>query len=1082
MDDKQNEPTVEELLREPWAQPLLAQWGEHALRWLLSRRLDEPEEKLFAVAGERLHRPGAALSDQEAQLGARHMMGGAVADDLSDFIEEEIVLTSVSDSSGIYGGRGGDGGAGRPEAPRQEFIAVRHARGADRRADSAALAHLAGADVLHLGPPPALPSTIQRDEADLSAAVEASGAPASAQSAAAAVEQDVKAVPPAEKPVPPAGQETEVDAATAFAAEPSTPTRSPEFATAPPSAAAEPETAPQPELQPELEHEPERELEPHLERESEPELEPEPEHEPAAAPEPAPVPEPIDPASAELSWCVPRDITFNFSTRGGSELFPDFLDAFLEEAGTELEKLEDGLGAWEREPAAAEAPQQVSRVLHTLKGIAKGVGLQRYGTLIHNFETLLDRLPCESGGEVQYFRIINAWLDATVRGYDHIQHTRNDVASELPLQQDAPAPAASEGGTASSGVAQLQPLAPGQRREDRKIADAGAQALGAQQTIRISPDALDYLLNLGNEVQKLGVRASQSTLQSKRATGELLSRLGSLRTHIGRISDRALLSATATRSGPGAELDALEMDQYSDIHEAASILREAVDDLDELARLAGRHTSAAEALLKQQAGMVASLGSSIRAARVVPVSRLMPGLRRIVRTVSAELGKAVNFRVISEAGKLDRDSHACCQIILEHMVRNALDHGIEPPAERISAGKSDTGVISIDVRKQGTDYVVSLSDDGRGIDPQRMREQARKKGLDVDVDSLSDREAQRLVFHRGFSTADKISEISGRGVGMDIVMGELQRIGGDIEIESNLGRGTTFRIRMPSNISVNGALLVTVADTAYAIPFDGLIGVEHVPVDEFLQAVQEQTDLPLLGRRCEPAYLAGLCSGVPLPDRDNWGATVPVIVAGAGQRHMAIAVDRVEEALELVIRSLGSQFANLPWVVGGTTSADGKAIVALNLNQLVTRQAAESVPALSLEPVADVNLLVMVVDDSRTQRMVATSQLQSLGVETVTAENGLAAIELLTGLHRLPDVILLDIEMPLKDGIQTLREIRRAPRLQAIPVIMVTSRTGPKHRALAEQAGCSGYMGKPFNFPQLVEQIAELTGYPLRVS
>ncbi|MDP5064465.1 MAG: Hpt domain-containing protein, partial [Haliea sp.] len=143
-------------------------------------------------------------------------------------------------------------------------------------------------------------------------------------------------------------------------------------------------------------------------------------------------------AAAELSWCVPRDITFTFSTRGGSELFKDFLDAFIEEAGAELEKLEDGFGAWERDPGGVDAPKQVSRVLHTLKGIAKGVGLQRYGTLIHNFETLLDRLPCEPGGEALYFRIINAWLDATVRGYDHVQNTRNDVASELPLQQDAP--------------------------------------------------------------------------------------------------------------------------------------------------------------------------------------------------------------------------------------------------------------------------------------------------------------------------------------------------------------------------------------------------------------------------------------------------------------------------------------------------------------------------------------------------------------------------------------------------------------------------------------------------------------------
>ncbi len=1064
MDGNQKELTVEELLREPWAQPLLEEWGEHALRWLLSRRLDEPEEKLFAVAGDRLRRPAADLSDQEARLGARHMMGGAVADDLSDFIEEEIVLTSVSDSSGIYGGRAGEAGSGRMDAPRHEFIAVRHARGAADRSTREALAHLAGADVLNLGPPPALPSTLERDEADLSAALEASAAP---------VEQAADAAPEVTGATLPDVPETAVDEAPQAPVVSVAPEVSPAETSVIPVTTETTDTpapAPTPSLAP---------------------IPAEPPSAPAvaaAATAASPTAAELAEASAdELSWCVPRDITFNFSTRGGSELFQDFLDAFIEEAGTELEKLEDSLGAWEREAAGAAAPggeasKQVSRVLHTLKGIAKGVGLQRYGTLIHNFETLLDRLPCEAGGEAHYFRIINAWLDATVRGYEHIQQTRNDVASELPLQQDAPPPATGDDSTTAGGAPQLQPLAPGQRQEDRKIADAGAQALGAQQTIRISPDALDYLLNLGNEVQKLGVRASQSTLQSKRATGELLSRIGSLRTHIGRISDRALLSATTRRSGPDTELDALEMDQYSDIHEAASILREAVDDLDELARLAGRHTSAAEALLKQQAGMVASLGSSIRAARVVPVSRLMPGLRRIVRTVSAELGKAVMFRVISEAGKLDRDSHACCQIILEHMVRNALDHGIEAPAERIAAGKSDTGVISIDVRKQGTDYVVSLSDDGRGIDPQRMREQARKKGLDVDVDSLTDREAQRLVFHRGFSTAERISEISGRGVGMDIVMGELQRIGGDIEIESNLGRGTTFRIRIPSNISVNGALLVTVADTAYAIPFDGLIGVEHVPADEFLQAVQDQTDLPLLGRRCQPSYLAALCSGVPLPDRDNWGATVPVIVAGSGQHHMAIAVDRVEEALELVIRSLGSQFANLPWVVGGTTSSDGRAIVALNLNLLVSRQALEPVPDLSLEPVADVNLLVMVVDDSRTQRMVATSQLQSLGVETVTAENGLAAIELLAGIHRLPDVILLDIEMPLKDGIQTLREIRRSPRLQSIPVIMVTSRTGPKHRALAEQAGCSGYMGKPFNFPLLVEQIAELTGYPLRLS
>ncbi|HEY7776469.1 MAG TPA: ATP-binding protein, partial [Kineobactrum sp.] len=568
---------------------------------------------------------------------------------------------------------------------------------------------------------------------------------------------------------------------------------------------------------------------------------------------------------------MPRDITFNFSTRSSAELFPEFLDAFIEEAGMELEKLEDAIGGWERDAGSDKLPQTVLRVLHTLKGIAKGVGLQRYGTFIHNFETLLGALPAPGDGASQeFFRIVNAWLDTAVRGYDHIQARRADVASELPRQTDSPAPAATGlAGTVTqvtgavrtaSASPQLQPLTDGDREQDRHIADAGAKALGAQQSIRISADALDYLLNLANEVQKLGVRASQSTLNSKRAAGELLSRLGSLRTHIARISDRALLSVTSQGRRPENNLDALEMDQYTDIHEAASILREAVDDLDELARLSSRHTSAAEALLKQQAAVVSSLGSSIRASRVVPVSRLMPGLRRIVRTVSSELGKAVTFRVLSEAGKLDRDSHACCQIILEHMVRNALDHGLELPGERVALGKPDTGVITIDVRKQGPDYLVVLSDDGRGIDPQKMKEQARRKGLDIDIESLGDRDAQRLIFHRGFSTSAAVSEISGRGVGMDIVMGELQRIGGDIEIDSQVGRGTSFRIRIPSNISVNGALLVTASETPYAIPFDGLIGVEHVAVDDFYHAVEQQTLLPLLGRSCTPSYLATLCS------------------------------------------------------------------------------------------------------------------------------------------------------------------------------------------------------------------------------
>lgn len=793
--------------------------------------------------------------------------------------------------------------------------------------------------------------------------------------------------------------------------------------------------------------------------------------------------------SVDVSWCVPGYIIFNYTSASVAEVFTDFLDAFIEEGASELEKLEDAIGLWEQDIRSEDAYTPIPRVLHTLKGIAKGVGLQRYGTLIHNFETLLEKLEKPSmGAEPTYFRVVNAWLDAAVRGFEHIETERVDVDSELPVGArapvlDEPAVIGRDAGSelAITPVAAILPAAEA-RKQDKQLADEGAKVLAAQQTIRMTPEAIDHLLSLTNEAQQLGVRSSQSTVRSKRAAAELLARLSSVRSHVSKIADRALLNVTAKGGTATAQMDALEMDQYSELQEAANILREGVEDLDDLIHLSNRQNTIAEALLKQQASVVSSLRTAIQDARVVPVSRLMPGLRRIARTVSSDLGKAVNFRVLNEVGTLDRDNHARCQIILEHMLRNALDHGVEKPEVRTAAGKDATGTITIDASKQGSDYIITLQDDGKGIDPEAMRDAAYEKGLDVDVDMLSDAEAIRLIFHKGFSTAKTVSEISGRGVGMDIVLSELQHIGGDIEIASTVGEGTAFTVRIPSNITVNGALLVDAGEASYAIPLDGLIAVEHVPVGEFYKAIERGSRLTLFGMDCEPAYLATICHGDSLPEKESWNSTVPVIIAGSEKRYMAIAIDDVTQALELVIRSLGAQFSTIPGLAGGATTADGQSIVALDLNALVSNVADDDASTVSLRKEQEERMLVLVVDDSRTQRMVATSQFDSLGVETVTAENGLVAIDLLNVTHRLPDVVLLDIEMPVKDGIQTLREIRKSDRYGHLPVIMVTSRTGAKHRALAEAAGCNGYMGKPFNFPRLVEQIAELTEHKFELS
>ncbi|CAA0121856.1 Gliding motility regulatory protein [Halioglobus japonicus] len=800
-----------------------------------------------------------------------------------------------------------------------------------------------------------------------------------------------------------------------------------------------------------------------------------------------------------LDSFVPDYITFNYSTQSNTEIFTDFLDAFIEEGTVEVERLENEVGEWERNVASEPLFASVSRTLHTLKGIAKGVGLQRLGTLVHNFETLLEKMPRPNSGEEQtYFRIVNAWLDAIVRGVEFVVEKRADVASELPVPigksaseqaEDTVSPSQDE--VVARPQADERPLIEEvrttafsalEKKRDQQLADEGAKVLAAQQSVRITSEKLDHLLNLTSQAQQLGVRASQNTTRSKRSSAELQARLSSVRTHIRKIADRALLDVNARPGSSSSDMDALEMDQYSELQEAASILREGVEDLADLVDVVSRQNMQIETLLKQQSSVISGISSSIQGARVVPVSRLMPGLRRIVRTVSTDLGKIVTFKALNEIGALDRDHYARLQVILEHMVRNALDHGIETPDERMAMGKATGGRITIDVRKSGGDYVVRLADDGRGIDPDAIRESAYEKGLDVDVDALSDDEAIRLIFHKGFSTANTLSEISGRGVGMDIVLTELQQIGGDVQIQSAVGLGTAFEIRIPSNVSVNGALLVRAAGESYAIPLNGLVSVEQVPVDEFFAAVEEGTELSVADIECQANYLATLCQGVALPDRSVWGNTVPVIVAGTEDRYMAIAIDSLEEALELVVRSLGSQFSTVPGVAGAATTAEGEAIIALDLNLLVSTAGSDGIAPVAVSRTEPTTLLALVVDDSRTQRMVATSQLDTVGVETVTAENGLVAIDLLNATHRLPDVVLLDVEMPVKDGIQTLREIRKSQRYGHLPVIMVTSRTGAKHRALAGEAGCNGYMGKPFNFPELIRRINELTGHDLSLS
>jgi len=294
------------------------------------------------------------------------------------------------------------------------------------------------------------------------------------------------------------------------------------------------------------------------------------------------------------------------------------------------------------------------------------------------------------------------------------------------------------------------------------------------------------------------------------------------------------------------------MDRYTALQEAASILRESVEDIDDLINDADAAVSNAEQLMAQHSMAANVMTTSLRSARMIPISRLMPGLRRLARSTANELGKQVRVVVDNESGALDRDHFNRCRTVLEHMVRNALDHGIESTERRAEAGKTASGTIRVSAAKQGNNYIIELADDGAGIDPDTMRAKGLERGILTEGQQVTDEEAQRLIFHKGFSTAAQLTQISGRGVGMDIVLDEVQKMGGDIAIRSSVGQGTAFTFEIPSTVSFNGAIQVSAGDYSYAIPLDGLLGVERIPVDDFYQAVNTGGTVTALGMACEP--------------------------------------------------------------------------------------------------------------------------------------------------------------------------------------------------------------------------------------
>ncbi|MDK8462631.1 Hpt domain-containing protein [Marinobacter sp. SS13-12] len=770
----------------------------------------------------------------------------------------------------------------------------------------------------------------------------------------------------------------------------------------------------------------------------------------------------------------------------------EVLEIFLEEAGEILDQLEQLLDDWRKDPANHHFNQEAQRALHTLKGGARLSQLGELGDKAHGLETRLIDLGGNTPGD-------DAW-QAITKDHDGIVALVADIRNRFENTGAVPEPAKPEAKAPETPKAP-EPAAEKPAEPEKPVAPApkpnkvpskppakGAAAQRApQETIRVSAPLLDELVNLAGETSITRGRLEQQTSDFSHNLDEMAATIERLREQLRRMeieTETQILFRAEKEHGPdyGDDFDPLEMDRYSAIQQLSRALTESSSDLADLRETLSDRVRDTETLLVQQSRINTELQEGLMKTRMIPFSSMVPRLRRIVRQISGELSKRVEFDVRNPEGEMDRNILERMIAPLEHMLRNALDHGIETPADRKKAGKPETGEVTLSLTREGGDVVLRMIDDGAGIPAQVIRDKAIRQGMMSADEDLSEREVLQFILQPGFSTAQQVTQISGRGVGMDVVASEIKQLGGSLDIDSTVGKGTVFTVRLPFTVSVNRALMVSTGEDFYAIPLNTIEGIVRVSTYELEEYYKPEAPLyEYAGQQYRLQYLGSLLNSDHHPKLQGQALPLPVILVRGAEQPMALQVDSLMGSREIVVKSLGPQFSTVRGVSGATILGDGNVVVILDLPAMIRSDIlSERQRIANLEKAREASrrveqsTVVMVVDDSVTVRKVTSRLLERNGMEVITAKDGLDAVAQLQD-HK-PDIILLDIEMPRMDGFEVASFVRHDENLKDTPICMITSRTGEKHRERALAIGVNEYLGKPFQETELLDTITRLTG------
>ena len=739
------------------------------------------------------------------------------------------------------------------------------------------------------------------------------------------------------------------------------------------------------------------------------------------------------------------------------EIDAQLLPIFMEEANELVPQVGELLRAWRAAPANFDPARSMQRALHTLKGSARMAGAMGLGELTHHMETRVENAIALKLTPGQFFDDLDTSYDRMGLLLERVQHPESAPAAEEATREMA-APVADVAAAAAPATSVLR-----------------EEATRVHAMMRVRADVLEKLVNEAGEIAITRSRVETEMRGLKTALGELTENVARLRRELREIeiaAESQLASRMQATQERERQFDPLEFDRFTRFQELTRMMAESVNDVSTVQQTLNKVADDTDSALAAQARLNRELQQDLMRIRMVPVGSIVERLHRIVRQTSKEVGKRANLDIRGSNVEIDRSALERITGPLEHLLRNSITHGVEKPEARVAQGKAAMGEISLEVRQEGNEVTLVLADDGAGLDLARIRAKAVAQGLLGPGDTRSDQQLAELVFAPGLSTADTVTELAGRGVGLDVVMNEVSGLGGRIELAFTPNMGTRFTLRLPLTTAVIQAVLVRVGSRTYALPSVMVEQVQQMRA-ELLARAKQAGAIEWAGRRNPLHHLPSLLGEIPPAVPPEPRRYTPVLLVRSGVEAIAVEVDDMIGNQEVVVKNIGPQLAKVPGIAGATVLGTGEIVMILNPVPLAARPASarEIVTSPNVQgPAVPSQPRIIVVDDSLTVRKITGRLLSREGYQVITARDGVEALELLA--QTVPDAMLVDVEMPRMDGFDLTRNVRADSRLKAVPIIMITSRTADKHKNFAMSLGVNVFLGKPYQEDELLGHIA----------